>query len=283
MREGRRWAAAALFAALLAAWGPGARANFIVSGPFGPNGEGGSVNGQGIAFGSTGSGSIFEIDAFVNVQGQDLHAPGDFGTSRRLSAGAPAGFGYSFSSTVTGPQLILTYQFVNQTGSALPGFQFFSFVDPDINNFDQNYGTVAGAPGPGIPDPNPHTFQIDEPGFGGGGTIYNNLRFGALDNTNHTSPASPQDVAMALGFSLGTLYPNYVATIQVVLSDDGSSVGSLALTQHDASVPPAPDTLTMSGQAMVVPEPGSLTLLAFGGLASATGWRRRDRGGCPTT
>src|SRR6185437_4291882 len=99
-----------------------------VAGDFGPNGEGGLINGQTLTFGS--QGSVYELDAFLNIAGRDLNGS-DAGTSAQLSNGPPAGIDYRFAYNLSADQsnLTLNYQLVNLTGQSLPGVQFFHYVD----------------------------------------------------------------------------------------------------------------------------------------------------------
>ncbi len=101
------------------------------------------------------------------------------------------------------------------------------------------------------------------------------MLFGTLDDTNGTTnpPTEGTNVAMALGFSVSTLGIGQAVGFRVLLSDDGSSIGSLALTDQNPGYPG--DTLTVSGQA--IPEPSGIVLLALGSLGALTVgvWFRR--------
>ena len=79
----------------------------------------------------------------------------------------------------------------------------------------------------------------------------------------------------ALSFALGDLGVGATRSVEILLSDDGSSIGSFALTQFDSD-PGSLSELTYSGR--VVPEPGTLLLLGLGlgGLAAAGQPRRRS-------
>ena len=252
---------------------------------FGPQGEGGNANGQSFTIGS--GGDVFELDAFVNIAGLDLNG-GGLGTSSQLSiAPLPSGLNYNFSSALSpdSSDLTLTYRFSNNTGGALSNFRFFSFIDPEIDEptttFFNEYGATAGVTGVGAADPDPDSWEIDEPGFVFG-DIFDNLWLGALDNSNAVPIGFPEDVSMALGFNLGTLNPMDTATIAILISEDGTSVGSLALSQFDTD-PDSSTVITFSGQAAVtsappavIPEPGTVLLFAAG-FASLAVFRRKTK------
>ena len=124
---------------LAGAGSPPARADIVVQGSFGPNGDVGFVNSPpslSITFGGDGQGQIAQMDGFINVAGQDLNNSGSgFGTSAQLTYGPPPGLAYTFSaSQPTADQLLLTYQFVNNTGSSLSGFQFIPYVNPFLRH-----------------------------------------------------------------------------------------------------------------------------------------------------
>src|SRR6185295_16117467 len=70
----------------------------ITVGAFGIHGEGGTKNGQNFQIGS--GGSVFELDAFLNIAGLDLNGTNlnQKGTSAQLSRDSlPAGLVYTFS------------------------------------------------------------------------------------------------------------------------------------------------------------------------------------------
>lgn len=258
-----------------------ALADFTVTGAFGPNGDLGfatSPANLGVTFG-TGQGSISQLDAFVNVAGKDFSTNG-FGTSRDLAESAPAGLAFSFLAAVPTPhQLLLTYHFVNNTGAALPGFQFMGYVDADIGpNFTDETVATAGALGGGPPGTTPVRFQASDPSFG---TIFTNLAAGTLNNVNDLPAGSPGDGSIAIGLLAGLVPVGGVVEFQVLLSDDGSALPGRSLTQSDPVF--ARDTLTVSARASLlppVPEPSSIALLVVGLIGlSARFFRRMSRVG----
>jgi hypothetical protein len=240
----------------------------VVSGSFGPNGDVGFVNSPpdlSISFGADGQGQIAQMDGFINVAGENLNNSGSgFGTSAQLTYGPPPGLAYTFgASQPNSDQLVLTYEFTNNTGASLPGFQFMSYVNPFFGStVPDDYATVTGTTST-ISAQGPQTFQV---GDSSNSTIFTNVLFGTLDNTNSTTnpPTDGTNVAMALGFSPGTLAIGQTVTFEVLLSDNGTSIGSLAITDQNPLYPG--DTLTVSG--LVVPEPSGFVLLGLGFLGA---------------
>ncbi len=215
-----------------------------------------------------GSGATFDLDAYINIYGMDLNGTAD-GTSGQMSEHeVPSGLSlnFSYALTDTDTDLTLTYRWTNNTGSSLPAFTFMSFVDAEIdesnNTFFNEYGQVIGTQGTGMPDPD--MWEIDEPGFVDG-DIKDNLLAGQLDNYNAVPSTDPDDVSMAIGFSIGDIPDGGWAQIQIMLSDDGDYIGSLALKHLDDA---SPEELTMSGQSTtyVIPAPPAV-LTAIIGLA----------------
>jgi hypothetical protein len=250
-------------------WTVNGLAQVVVSGSFGPNGDVGFANSPmgcvtgppcpTITFGADSQGLIYQMDGFVNASNTDWSGPSTpSGTSRQLTDGPPTGVGYTFTAVQpTTHQLLLTYQFVNNTAQTLTNFQFMYYADPDIgSNFADEWATVAGSPGFGLT-----SYQVSDPTFS---SMFTNLDNGTLNNTNEEPITSPGDVSTALGFKLVALGIGENATFQVLMSDDLSSIGSLSVTQQDSIYA---DTLTLSGRVVTpqpAPEPSSLVLYATG-------------------
>jgi hypothetical protein len=275
MSHGLRAAILATIAILGLLEPAGARGDITVAGGFGPYGDlnilPSSPPNLAITYGADGQGSIYQMDGYVNVPGVTYSNPGNpaFGPSADLANGPPMGLTYTFaSSQPTADQLLLTYQFTNVSGAALPGFQFLQYTDPDVGSGLGEYATVAGASSLGLPN-NPSSFEVSD---AGDGTTFTNLASGMLSNNNDLSnPSHEGDVSFALGFSVGTLGIGQTATIEVLLSDNGSKLSDFSITEV---APGTGDGLTISG--VVVPEPPSLVLMAVGSLLGVGGqaWRR---------
>jgi hypothetical protein len=242
-----------------------ARASIIVPSPgFGPYGDAGfgtsQVASDAITFGD-GHGYIFQMDAFLNVDGIC-----DYGTgiTQDLACGPPAGIAYTFAATQpTSHQLLLTYSFVNNTGAVLSSLDLMFYVDPDIGSIiNDEWATVAGSVGDGA-----YSYQVGNPTLS---SIFYNAITNNLNSTNQEPSTAPGDVAIALGLSDGTVAIGGTATFQVLLSDNGASIGNLSITQHDPVY--TGDSLTVSGD--TTPEPSTVILVSSGLLTLLLRGRR---------
>lgn len=226
-------------------------ASAIETGPLGSHGEGGSRNGQTFRIGSVGS--VFELDAFVAVGGTDLNGA-DAGRAAKLSRhDLPAGLNLAFANELSADKtdLTLRYTFTNTTNAPFNDLRLYVFLDVEIaeaqNTFFNEQAEISGASGVGPGDASPDFWQIDEPGFAGG-TLYKNLLDAGLSNRNAFPEGPAEDIAMAIGFSLGTLKPGETVTARTMISEDGSTLGPMALIQTDPAVTP-PTRVTFSGAA----------------------------------
>ena len=239
---------------------------------FGPHGEGGQLHGQNFQIGA--DGKVIELDAYLNIAGEDLNGPAVFGTSAQLSLDPlPAGLDFSFNPMLSADSkdLTLRYTFVNKTGTDIKKITFLSFLDVDIgaSSFSE-YVTTNGSPAPG------ENYEVNTPA-GNFPTIFDNLLLGTLTGTN-AFPNSSQtgDVSMALSFLQAELPENKSFIIDIMISEATGSIGGFSLIQHDTA---SPTTVTYSGAAVVrasVPEASSF-LLAGIGLLTLMGYRRKIR------
>lgn len=244
-----------IFLAVIFAWTfsttPAVQA--ITFGPFGPHGEGGTQNGQTFTIGP--GGSVFELDGFLSVGGQVLNS--QYGVSAQLSRDAlPAGLNFGFSTNLSADltDLVLTYTFTNNAATAFSNVFFFVLLDGEIdeatNTFFDEYGVANGAPGQHAYDAS--QWQIDEPGFQTG-TLLKNLFAGLLDNSNSVPPTALNDVATALGFSLGTIKPGVATEVEVMISEKGDTISSFSLSHHDIDPASSNTVITISGVIGVTP------------------------------
>jgi hypothetical protein len=243
------------------------RADITLTGSFGPYGDiaiAPTSPNLTVNFGTQQQGLISGLNAYLNVTGVDYSGGSGLGNSADLSNGPPGGIGYTFSETQpTVHQLLLSYTFTNNTGSLLPSFQFLQYTDADIGpNFADESATINGISNTG--GTNPHTYQVGNPDLS---SIFTNLGAGTLNNVNDfPSFAQAGDVSIAIGFYHQGLGVGESATFQVLLSDDGSTLGNFSITQNDPVYPS--DSLTIS--AFTIPEPSSWLLMAAG-LATGVG------------
>ena len=238
--------------------------------PFSPTGAGGTQNGQTLSIGP--GGAAFEIDAFLHVGGA---------SAQLSSEAAPGGLDYGFSASLSpdASDLTLAYAFTNH-GPALMGLTFVSYVDLEIdepiNTFFNEFATTAGTLAAG------QGFEVDEPGFAFG-DIFQNAAAGTLDDGNALPFDDPDDVSMALSFAIATLGTGETFSIDLMLSEDGDSLGSFSILQADTD-PGSTTTIRYSGIARVetappIPEPSARPLYLLGLAVVALGAMRSRRSG----
>jgi hypothetical protein len=85
-------------------------------------------------------------------------------------------------------------------------------------------GMQFGKVGIGAADPWIDSWEIDEPDFISG-DIINHLLQGKLDNKNAVTQERPDDVALAVGFDIGSINAGKNKVVQIFLSDDGDAIG----------------------------------------------------------
>ena len=243
----------------------GPAADAIVAQPLTSSGTYLRPSGQTPSFQIGSGGFVEEIEAF-------LVGPGDALAARLSSEAPPAGLSLSFAQILSADatDLRLVYDVTNTSGAPLAGITFVSFVDAEIdetlNTFFQEFGEIEGAAAPG------QSFEIDEPGFAFG-DIFSNARAASLDGTNAVPESDPEDVSMALAFAIANLGPGQTARFELLLSEDGDTLGGVTLRQRDVDPRSSATVITFSGAASIVPEPRTAALLALG--AAALAMRRR--------
>jgi hypothetical protein len=89
-------------------------------------------------------------------------------------------------------------------------------------------------------------WQIDEPGFQSG-SLFKNLFYGSLNNSNGVPAGLTNDVALGLGFSLGRIGAQDSVSVLVAISERGHALSQFWLTQRDADPGSSGTTITVSG------------------------------------
>lgn len=225
--------------------------------PFGPFGEGGTGLGQSFSVGT--KGEVFLIDAFLDVDGDLQFLNQDLFDTYNLV--------FAFSPLLTQDQsnLFLHYSFTNTGTASLTSLWFYTWMDMDLGDDASNdTASVTGSPGVGPADADPDGFEIAD---------VLDFQIGALRGGLVSGNAA--DVVLSLGFNLGPLAPGSTVGVNVLLSETGRSLGSLALTQADTETVHG-TVITYSGQVGTpIPEPATLTTVALGLLTVACSRRRK--------
>jgi hypothetical protein len=206
---------------------------------------------------------IYETGAFLNSStlGSDSLGYSDGLFDDFSGSGIDLTFVNSLDSNGLGE---LTWQFINNTADTLSDVSLFGYVDGEIdetlNTFFNEYGQYISVTGSGSSDNDPDSWEIDEPGFLFG-DIYDNLIFGALDNSNGVSLGSEDDVSVALGFELGDILAGQTWILSLLISEQ--DIGGLYHGDDDSG-----KSVYINGSAVVsstaVPEPAPVLLFSLG-------------------
>jgi hypothetical protein len=148
------------------------------------------------------------------------------------------------------------------TAAFAGSYSFLSFFDHEMseatNTYFNEFGSVSGVAVAG------QSWEIDEPGYVFG-DIYSNFTAGNLDNTNAVPVGAPDDVSMAMGWTLA-MNPGDKANISFLVATSARAGFYLQQTDPDSA-----ENIYFSGTGQVtpagtgtVPEPGTLLLLGSG-------------------
>jgi hypothetical protein len=153
-----------------------------------------------------------------------------------------AGFGVSFAASLDADSLgTLTWTITNTGAAAVTGVRFLAFLNADILDpaFMDSFNEFAAFEAFGLPPGAPvgaiafTSYEADDPFFG---DILSNLDAGALDASIATdfdtcSATFDCDVALALGFLVGTLDPGEGVSATLLIS--AFEPGGAGLSQTD--------------------------------------------------
>jgi hypothetical protein len=139
-------------------------------------------------------------------------------------------------------------------------------IDESINTFFNEVGTVSGAAGAG------QSWEIDEPGFVFG-DIYTHILAGSLDST--IGSATPDDVSMAMGWVFAAAAGDTVGATFLLSTNPPASTFYLRHYDPDSDLAVYLSGSPTIGPEIVIPEPGSVVLLATAAALTILAVRRR--------
>ena len=215
------------------------------------------------------------IEPVLYVDSNENFGPGALATvyvpPGNVNAGTGLEFDYSFSGEGSST-LEVVYTVTNHTGLAWTGLRFFADVSGDTFDTLLEIPKVnSGVPAAGDPD----NWGVDD--FFSGDLFFTDILTNAnLDGTDHCGGLACEAEG-ALQWNLATLNNAQTWMITVLLSDNGAINSNLSLQFELAdafgtALSPL-ETLSISGQAAVVPLPGGLILLLS--VLPALGFARR--------
>ena len=237
------------------------------------------------AAGNALAGQIDPFESCVNVNGAVFDvAAGCFGSDGAAPGNVTDGIDTDTGSGSEGLGSVSIT--LSEVGDFFVGLFVNWEIDQDANTFfNEGFGS-GGAAAAG------QSFEVDEPGFGGGGyfgDIFLNFLDGAFDGTfmhdfiSGDDGNAPEDISLGLGWDF-SLAAGETAVINFLLSDTAPGSG-LWLSQNDPLSELTfflSSTLEITGgetepPPVTVPEPGTLFLIGSGLLGAALGRRRQTR------
>jgi len=156
--------------------------------------------------------AISEVSGYLHYDGalQTVLSTGSVGYSSTLDANNLGEFGWAVT---------------NSTAATLSNVTFLLFLDADIdrdtNSFFNEYGEFVSLALPVFAPVGAFSagsWEIDEPGLVFGDILIN-LAAGALDDLNGVPSSAPDDVSLALGFSVGSLGPGQSLITRFAISE----------------------------------------------------------------
>lgn len=211
---------------------------------------------------------VAEYSAFINASefgpGSLQHTDIGYSYDDFTASGLDVVFTNSLNSANRGT---VTWSVTNTSGMDLTNVWFYGFLDAQIDEattsfFNETVDSSNLTLGSGSSDNIADTWETDEPGFIFG-DIFSNLLVGSLDNTNGTLGIE-EDIALALGFDLGTLLSTQtlVATFEISDTNNGGLYQYDPLSGYGFYFNGFVDVVGSVG----VPEPPTLLLMMMGAL-----------------
>lgn len=238
-----------------------------------PSGQNAAGDLEGITYGPTGAGNVFQFQPFLFVQG--------LGNANSPSSVAALNSALSFEYSISGAGtnlMTVQYSITNKSASdSFSNLRFWVVANPDgdqtdfVDRLTETWGP-QGALDPVARESQPFTFNPSD-----------NIASRAIVNIGLTNGApeagcassSGCDGVFALQWNAPTLAAGQRFVARVGLSDNGSTLSSRFLTA--TAVNSANTALTFSGTAQVqaVPEPSAVAMMLAGAGVIATALRRR--------
>lgn len=181
------------------------------------------------------------------------------------------GLTVSFTNNLTDGLGTVRWRIDNTSGGDFNNVEFFAFLDGEVTEVNNSFFNEEGElDGLGANPEDPDSFEIDERAPSFGGDILANLDNGVLDGND--IPGVEADVAMALGFDIGTFLAGETLIADFTISRQ--DIDGLKHIDEDAGI-----EVWFNGTARVttVPEPTTLMIMGLGFAALGTARRLARR------